>query len=138
MNHKDNTETKQKTTAETRRKTAAETKQKAMEKSRPETETETRQAPRTPRQIAALVCVILLAAMYLVTFLVACLDFPGWNKLFAGCLLMTIALPILLWLYIWLYGIYTRKHTMASLDMMHSDDNTGIRADGHSDARSRK
>lgn len=136
MNHKDNTETKQKTTAETRRKTAAETKHKAMEKSRPETET--RQAPRTPRQIAALVCVILLAAMYLVTFLVACLDFPGWNKLFAGCLLMTIALPILLWLYIWLYGIYTRKHTMASLDMMHSDDNTGIRADGHSDARSRK
>lgn len=90
------------------------------------TEQNTKNTKKTPKQIAAILCIILLVAMYLFTFIVACLDFPGWNKLFAGCLLMTIALPILLWLYIWLYGIYTEKHTMASLDMMHSDENTGV------------
>ncbi len=90
------------------------------------TDNRTKREKKTPKQIAAIISIALLAAMYLITFIVACLDFPGWNRLFAGCLLMTIAVPILLWLYIWLYGMYTEKHTMASLDMMHSDQYTGI------------
>lgn len=96
------------------------------------TDNKTKRAKKTPKQIAAIICIVLLAAMYLITFIVACLDFPGWNRLFAVCLLMTIAVPILLWLYIWLYGMYTEKHTMASLDMMHSDQYTGI--SGHTSA----
>lgn len=80
---------------------------------------------KTPKQIAALICVFLLAAMYLITLVVACLDLGDAGRLFAGCLLMTIALPILLWIYIWLYGIYRDRHNMASLDMMHSDEYTG-------------
>lgn len=59
---------------------------------------------RTPKQIAALVCVIILVCMYIITLIVACLDFSGSGRLFAACLLATIGLPILLWLYIWLYG----------------------------------
>ena len=55
---------------------------------------------RAPKQIAALICVILLAAMYLFTLIVAFLDFPGADRLFAACLLMTIGLPILLWIFI--------------------------------------
>ena len=80
---------------------------------------------RTPKQIAALICVILLVSMYLVTFVVACLDLGDSGRLFANCLLATIALPILLWIYIWLYGIYQNKHNMASPDIMHSDEYTG-------------
>lgn len=81
---------------------------------------------RTPKQLAAIICIILLVAMYLFTFVSAFLSFPGWDRLFAGCLLMTVALPILLWIYIWLYGKYTQKHTMASLDIMHSDEASQI------------
>ena len=80
---------------------------------------------KTPKQIAALICVILLAAMYVVTLIVAFLDLGDAGRLFAGCLLATIALPILLWIYIWLYGIYRSKHNMASLDVLHSDAYTG-------------
>lgn len=80
---------------------------------------------RTPKQIAALICVFLLIAMYAATLIVACLDLGDAGRLFAGCLLATIALPILLWIYIWLYGIYRDRHNMASLDMMHSDEYTG-------------
>lgn len=80
---------------------------------------------RTPKQIAALLCVFFLIAMYLVTFLIACLDLGDSGRLFANCLLATIALPILLWIYIWLYGIYQNRHNMASLDILHSDEYTG-------------
>lgn len=80
---------------------------------------------KTPKQIAALVCVVILAAMYLITLIVACIDFQDAGRLFAACLLTTIALPILLWIFIWVYGIYKDKHNMASLDMMHSDSYTG-------------
>lgn len=82
---------------------------------------------RTPKQIAALLCVILLICLYLFTFIVACLDFPGADRLFPICLVATIGLPILLWIYIWLYGMMKEKHTMASADILHSDSLTGTR-----------
>lgn len=64
---------------------------------------------RTPKQIAALICVIILLCMYLITFIVACLDFPNSDRLFATCLLTTVGLPILLWIYIQLYTIIKKK-----------------------------
>lgn len=54
----------------------------------------------TPKQIAALVCVVLLAAMYVITFIVACLDVAGSGRLFAACLTATIGLPILFWIFL--------------------------------------
>lgn len=87
--------------------------------------TQKQRKKRTPKQNAALLCVILLIAMYLTAFVVACLDLGDSGRLFANCLLITIALPILLWIYIWLYGIYKDRHNMASLDIMHSDEYTG-------------
>ena len=59
---------------------------------------------RTPKQIAALICVVILVFMYIITLIVACLDFSGSGRLFAACLLATIGLPILLWIYMWLYS----------------------------------
>ncbi|MDE6750017.1 MAG: hypothetical protein K2K21_13295 [Lachnospiraceae bacterium] len=66
---------------------------------------------RTPKQIAALICVIILLCMYLITFIVACLDFPNVGRLFAACLLTTVGLPILLWIYIQLYTITKKKQS---------------------------
>ena len=51
---------------------------------------------KTPKQIAALVCVGLLLLLYLATLVVACLN--------QACLVATVGLPILLWIYIWLFG----------------------------------
>ena len=56
---------------------------------------------KTPKQIAALVCVGLLLLLYLATLVVACLNFPGADQ---ACLVATVGLPILLWIYIWLFG----------------------------------
>ena len=57
----------------------------------------------TPKQIAAIVCIVLLVGMYVATLIVALLDFPGADRLFQACLVATIGLPILPWIYIWLY-----------------------------------
>ena len=57
----------------------------------------------SPKQVAAMICVVLLVGLYVATLIVALLDFPGWDRLFQACLVATIGLPILLWIYIWLY-----------------------------------
>ncbi|MDE6662446.1 MAG: hypothetical protein K2K46_03790 [Lachnospiraceae bacterium] len=71
---------------------------------------------RTPKQIAALICVVILVCMYIVTLIVACLDFSGSGKLFAACLLATIGLPILLWIYMWLYSRVKENSNNKSAD----------------------
>lgn len=72
---------------------------------------------KTAKQIAAIVCIVLLAALYLITLLSAIFAFPGWQRLFSGCLICTVAVPILLWIFIWLYGQFEQKHTIASFDI---------------------
>ncbi len=59
---------------------------------------------KTPKQIAAITGIVLLVSLYIVTFVVAILDFPGKERLFAACLVASIGLPILLWLTIWSVG----------------------------------
>lgn len=63
---------------------------------------------RKPKQIAAIICIILLVLLYVATLVVSLLDFPGSDHLFAACLLATIGLPILLWIFIWIYGRFPR------------------------------
>lgn len=75
-----------------------------MEKEKERDKVQETKQKRTPKQIGALICAILLAAMYLFTLIVSLLNFPGADRLFAACLLMTIGLPILLWIFIWIYG----------------------------------
>ena len=67
------------------------------------------------KQIAAIIGIILLAALYLVTFILALCRFDGASSLFMGALACTVVVPILIWIYIWLYGLLTRKKTIATL-----------------------
>ena len=62
-----------------------------------------------PKQIAAIICIVLLVLLYVATLVISLLDFPGSDRLFAACLVATIGLPILLWIYIWLYGKFTGR-----------------------------
>ncbi len=75
----------------------------------------------TSRQIVALAGVVLLAALYLVTLVVAIFDQDNSGRLFQICLVCTIAIPLLVWVYIWMYGKLSGKHTMADLDLGRED-----------------
>lgn len=70
---------------------------------------------KSPKQIAAILCIVLLVLLYVATLIVALLDFPGSDRLFAVCLMATIGLPILLWIFIWVYGRYTDKRTISDI-----------------------
>jgi putative effector of murein hydrolase len=69
---------------------------------------------RNGKQIAAIAAIVLLVALSIATLLAAIFDKSG--RLFQAFLVATVATPILLWIYIWMYGKLTGKHTMASLD----------------------
>lgn len=78
---------------------------------------------KSPKQIAAMTCVILLVLLYIVTLVVAILDFPGSDRMFASCLLATIGLPILLWIYIWVYGKFSGRRTITDFSESVSSQN---------------
>lgn len=71
----------------------------------------------TSKQVVALAGVILLAAMYLITLIAAIFDQDSSGRLFQACLAGTIAIPMLIWVYIWMYGKLHGRHTMADLDL---------------------
>lgn len=74
-----------------------------------------------PKQIAALIGVVLLVGMYIGAFVVACLDLGDSGRLFAGCLVATIGLPILLWLLIWSFDLMKKRRE----DTRPPQDETG-------------
>jgi len=75
------------------------------------------------KRIAALVCIILLVALYVVTLLVAIFDRSSSGNWFMLCLIGTVTIPLLTWIYIWMYGVLAQKHTIASFDVRdHSED----------------
>ena len=80
------------------------------------------EAPRysKPQRIAAMIGIIALFGLAITTLVVAIVDKTG--RLFQSFLMLTIAAPILIWIYIWLYGKYARSHTIASFDLMGQPD----------------
>ncbi len=85
-----------------------------------ENTTKDNQAKWNPKRIAALIAVILLVGLYLVTFIVAVFVPVEGNNLFAICLMGTIAIPLLAWVYIWMYGQMTGKETIADLKILQT------------------
>lgn len=67
------------------------------------------------KQIAAIIGIVLLVAMYILTLVFACCRFPGADRLFFASLFATIIIPILIWIYVWLYGMMTQKKTVATI-----------------------
>lgn len=75
------------------------------------------------KRIGALIGVILLVGAIVATLVMAILGYTFENSVFMGLIIADICLPILLWIYIWLFGKMTGKHTIASLDLMQDKEN---------------
>ena len=83
--------------------------------------TEKKKYPWTAKRISAWICIIVLVAMYVVTLVAAIMSKPGADTLFKSSLALTIFLPIVCWVFIWLYGFFTDKKTIASLNILNSN-----------------
>lgn len=70
---------------------------------------------RKHKQIAAIIGIVLLVAMYLAALIFALCDFKGAKQLFGVSLACTIFVPAMIWFYIWLYGYITHKKTIATV-----------------------
>lgn len=71
----------------------------------------------TSKQVVAMIGIILLVLLYVVTLIAAIVDRSASGRLFWVCLYATVAIPILIWIYTWMYGKLTRKHTFADFDL---------------------
>ena len=73
---------------------------------------------KTPlfKRIVALIGVVLLVGMYLVLLVQAVLGAPGTGSTFIACAAATVAVPIAIWLILWVYSSVTGKRTVASAD----------------------
>lgn len=78
-------------------------------------------APWTAKRVAAIIGIVLLVALYVITFISAFLGSEGAGRMFRFSLGMTIAVPIFLWIFIWCIGRFQNKRNMASLDILSSN-----------------
>ena len=79
------------------------------------------EAPWTAKRIAAVIGIVLLVALYVMTFVSSLIGTEGAGRLFRFSLGMTIAVPIFLWIFIWCVGRFRNKRNMASLDILSSN-----------------
>lgn len=76
----------------------------------------------TSKQIVAFIGVILLVLLYIATLFAAIFDNSDSGRWFMSCIVATVAVPLLIWIYTWMYGKLTGRHTIA-------DANQGLGAD---------
>lgn len=68
---------------------------------------------KKPQRIAALACVCLIAALYIANLILALINTDAARKMLRATLGLTLGLPILAWIYIWMIGKLTHKKTIA-------------------------
>lgn len=66
----------------------------------------------TGKRIAAITGIILLVLLYLMTLITAIFDNSAAQTMFRLSLFGTLAVPLLLWIYLWLYSRMTGKRTI--------------------------
>lgn len=61
------------------------------------------------KQIMAIIAIIALVTLYITTFILSLCDFPGSDRLLAGFLMLDVAVPILLWIILYLTKHFGNK-----------------------------
>lgn len=84
-----------------------------MKKQNNHNKTSDKKTKITSKQVVALGGVVLLVLMYIATLVVAIVDNSDSGKWFMSCIFATVAVPLLIWIYTWMYGKLTGRHTIA-------------------------
>ena len=76
----------------------------------------------TSRQIVAIFCVILLVLLYVITLISAIADSSSSATWFRICLFGTFAIPLIAWIYSWMYGRLTGKPAIGDPEPVTFDE----------------
>ncbi len=88
---------------------------------------EDKQTPKhkwTSKRIVALIGVFLLIALYVVSLFISLFIPERSGDMLLFCIFGTVAIPFLIWIYIWMYGKLTGRHTIADVDFLQDTDDT--------------
>jgi len=77
--------------------------------------------PWTLKRVLAWVLIAALVSMYLVTFVLSLSSSPAAGTAFRASLLLTIALPVIAWIFIWAVGALQHRTSIASLKLLNSN-----------------
>ena len=77
--------------------------------------------PWTPKRVLAWLLILALVSMYLVTLVLSLSSSPAAGSAFRASLLLTIALPVIVWILIWAIGVLQRRTSIASLRLLNSN-----------------
>ncbi len=77
----------------------------------------------TSKQIVAWIGILALIAMYIVTLVVAIINPGQGGRLFQACMVATMAIPLLIWIYVWMYGKLKGKETFADPNFLQEASN---------------
>ncbi len=75
------------------------------------------------KQVAAICCIVLLVLVYIIALIAALLDKTSSGQWFQFAMVATLIIPVVTWVYIWLYGALTGKETIADLHLMEDRQN---------------
>lgn len=79
----------------------------------------------TSKQVVAIIGILLLIALYITTLIVAFVDSSASGRLFFLCLYATVTIPLIIWVYTWMYGKLTGRKTIADFETgMQPKNNT--------------
>lgn len=68
----------------------------------------------TAKRVLAWIGIVLVAGLFIATICLAILPVPNKERLFPFFIIGCVVIPILLWIVIWIVGIFTGKRTVAS------------------------
>jgi len=78
--------------------------------------------PVTSKQVVAIIGVVLLVLMYIVTLLLAIFDNSSSGKFFMLSLCCTLVIPIIVFLYSWMWARLTGKKLVGDPENTEPDD----------------
>lgn len=81
----------------------------------------------TSKQVVALFGVVLLVLLYVITLVAAIADTSASAQWFRISLFGTFAIPLVIWIYAWMYSRLTGKHTIGD-PKTPSDPNSELAA----------
>lgn len=70
----------------------------------------------TSKQVVAIIGIVLLVLMYIITLITAITDSSASAKWFRISLFATLAVPLVIWIYTWMYARLTGKHAIGDPD----------------------
>lgn len=62
------------------------------------------------KQVLAILGIIVLVSLYVITLICAITDNTGTMRMFMASVFATVVIPVLIWIYTFIYRLFTRKN----------------------------